>query len=202
MCRWARSPSVAVACSCGAFICLGCDDLLVGRNSTSLLKSFNAGAEGGARQLRDIAVISAVTQGAENTPLGPWGGPWSRRPRTSGSSLPPNRLFFYSKLLEKRMEQFVLVTLVAVGGGVLLGAALAYLFMRSAAAAREAQLHEELTGLQSFREEALSLRAQAARLEQVEAERLRLQEEHAAARLEGQRLSRSEEHTSELQSRG
>lgn len=87
------------------------------------------------------------------------------------------------------MEQFVLVTLVAVGGGVLLGAALAYLFMRSAAAAREAQLHEELTGLQSFREEALSLRAQAARLEQVEAERLRLQEEHAAARLEGQRLS-------------
>src|SRR5690625_3393771 len=80
MCRWARSPSVAVACSCGAFICLGCDDLLVGRNSTSLLKSFNAGAEGGARQLRDIAVISAVTQGAENTPLGPLGAPWSRRP--------------------------------------------------------------------------------------------------------------------------
>src|SRR5690625_6061934 len=97
------------------------------------------------------------------------------------------------------MEQFVLVTLLAVGGGVLLGAALAYLFMRGASAGREMHLQQELAGLQAFREEALSLRAQAGRLEQVEAERGRLQEEHAAARLEGER---SEEHTSELQSRG
>lgn len=87
------------------------------------------------------------------------------------------------------MEQVVLVTLVAVGGGVLLGALLAYLFMRSAASGREAQLRQELMGLQAFREEALALRSQAARLEQVEADRKRLQEEHAAARLEGERLS-------------
>ncbi|HLW27799.1 MAG TPA: DNA recombination protein RmuC [Kiloniellales bacterium] len=87
------------------------------------------------------------------------------------------------------MEQVVLVTLVAVGGGVLLGALLAYLFMRSAASGREAQLRQELIGLQAFREEALALRSQAARLEQVEADRKRLQEEHAAARLEGERLS-------------
>ena len=87
------------------------------------------------------------------------------------------------------MEQVVLVTLVAVGGCALLGALLAYLFMRSAASGREAQLRQELIGLQAFREEALALRSQAARLEQVEADRKRLQEEHAAARLEGERLS-------------
>lgn len=86
------------------------------------------------------------------------------------------------------MEQLLLVTLVALAGGVLLGAALASVLARLAAQGRENELRQELERLRPFQEEALSQRAQVARVERLEAERQRLQEEYNLARLEKERL--------------
>src|SRR5690625_1163142 len=87
------------------------------------------------------------------------------------------------------MEPFVLLMLLAVGGGVALGAAAAYFPLRAVSAAREADLRQELQSLPPFRDEALSLRAQTARLEQVEAEWRRLAEENNQIRIESERLT-------------
>ena len=89
------------------------------------------------------------------------------------------------------MEQLVLATLFAAAGGLLLGAALTLFLLRSFASGRERQLQQELERLRPFHEEALSLRGKAARLEQLEAERQRLQEERNFAQLEKERLATS-----------
>src|SRR5690625_6000882 len=89
------------------------------------------------------------------------------------------------------MEPFVLLMLLAVGGGVALGAAAAYFPLRAVSAAREADLRQELQSLTPFRDEALSLRAQTARLEQVEAEWRRLAEENNQIRIESEDRKRT-----------